>query len=234
MRYSRRNRFSPTTRIALAGAGILFLLILLLRFLVPGALPALFSPLLSFGNAIAGKEVDEQNQELINENEALKARLRDVGASEAIPTEVGILAGVTARPPVSPYDTYLLSRGSEAGIQENAIVFALGVPVGSIAEAGNRFARVLLYSSSGREVHGWIGEIREPITLIGKGAGAFSAEVSRDMPVMEGDTIYLPGPGAVPAGTVRSIERHAASPSALLHIEPLVNPYTVTYVRVLP
>ncbi len=240
MRYSRRNRLSPGAGITIALVAVVALLILFLRFVFPGALPALFSPLLSLGTGISerGTSVNEtlalQNEELVHENEALKARLRDVGADEALPSEVGILAGVMARPPLTPYDSYLLSRGTEAGIKTGAIVFALGVPVGVIAESGSGYSRALLYSSSGQETGGWLGEAREPVTLRGRGAGTFSAEVPRELAVTEGDTVYMPGPGAIPAGTVRSIERHAASPSALLHIEPLVNPFTITYVRVLP
>lgn len=241
MRYSRRNNLAtPGAGILAGGIGVFILLLLILRFVFPGALPALFAPLLSFGAAISGggtnadEKLIEENAELRNENEALKARLQDVGAAEDIPTDAGILVGVSARPPLSPYDTLLLTKGTEAGIRENAIVFALGVPVGTIAESGNGYARAVLFSSRGRTVEGWVGETRQPITMTGAGGGAFTAAVPRDLPITEGETVYLPGPGAFPAGTVRSIERHAASPSAELHIEPLVNLFTLTFVRVLP
>jgi cell shape-determining protein MreC len=244
MRYSRNNNrvFLSKGLLALA-VGVLVLLVFLFRLFFPGAFFGLATALWSLGNNVnAGlsgtREADrallEENAELKNENEALKARLRDVGASENIPTEAGILAGVLARPPVSPYDTLVLAKGTSAGISLGAIVFAQGVPVGEIVEAASGISRARLYSSTGQTTQGWLGEERVPVTLEGAGAGAFSATVAREVPVSEGDIVYLPGPGAFPAGVVRIVERNAASPSAALSIEPMVNLFSLTYVRVLP
>ena len=139
-----------------------------------------------------------------------------------------------ARPPLSPYGTLVLDRGTESGVRPGAIVFGEGVPIGNIAEAGQGSARVLLYSSSGRRNEAWVGEERLPLTIVGEGAGAFSSEAPRELPIAVGSMVYLPGPGALPVGTVRMVESHPSSPSASIQIEPLMNPYTITWVRVMP
>jgi cell shape-determining protein MreC len=237
MRYSRKNSgLSPSAVVTGLVVVVLLLVALLLRFFAPGFLPSLFAPLYALGDSIEKEDTGLafENEELRNENAALKARLQDVGAADNIPTEDGRLGGVIARPPLTPYDVLLLSVGSDAGIREGAIVFAQGVPVGTIEEAATGFSRALLYSALGRENAGWLGEARLPVTLVGEGAGAFSARVPRELEVIEGDTVYLPGPGAFPAGVVRAIMRHPSSPSAELSIEPLVNPFTLTFVRVMP
>jgi cell shape-determining protein MreC len=244
MRYSRNsNRVSFSAGLLALAAAVLVLFVFLFRLFFPGAFFALVSPLWSLGNqASAGLsgagDADgallQENAELKNENEALKARLKDVGALEGIPTEAGILAGVLARPPVSPYDTLVLAKGTDAGISLGDIVFAEGVPVGRVVEAASGSSRARLYSSTGERTEGWLGEERVPVTLLGEGAGTFSATVARELIASEGDIVYFPGPGAFPAGVVRKVKRDAASPSASLSIEPLVNPFSLTYVRVLP
>ncbi len=240
MQYSKRNnRLSPRAWLAVGVVIVLILIACGVRFFFPGVFFGLITPLASFGNAQSEASSDKalfeaSLRELQNENEALKARLRDVGAANDIPSEAGILAGVVLRPPVSPYDTLLLGSGSEVGIREGAIVFGEGIPIGTIVEAGEGYARASLYSSPGRETTGWLGEERIGVSFTGEGAGAFSASVPREAIVSEGDTVYFAGPGAYPAGIVRRIERHASSPEAKLFIEPFVNPFSLTFVRVVP
>jgi len=236
MRYSQNNRrLSVRTGVTTLVLVCIGLFLLAFRFIAPNTFFTLVTPLWELPNTLnTDTRLAAENRELRNENEALKARLQDVGAAENIPTEAGILVGVRARPPISPYDTLVLSNGTDIGVQEGALVFGEGIPIGRVSEAGERYAQVRLFSSSGSTIEGWVGEEREPLTLQGGGAGAFSAEVPREVPVQEGDAVYLPAGGAFPIAYVRHITQDAASPSVELSLEPLVNIFTLTYVRILP
>lgn len=218
----------------------------LLRVFSPDVLVFLASPFWKLGDTVSASFVSfentdvliverdklkSDNETLLHENETLRARLLDVGAESS---GEGVLAGVLSRPPLAPYDVLVVARGFEDGVVVGAHVFAKGVPIGTVNETGLHTAHVLLYSSPGRTTEGWVGEERLPLTLVGEGAGAYTATVPRETPINPGDTVYTPGPGAYPAGTIHSIESHASSPSAKVIIEPLVNPFTVTWVHITP
>lgn len=225
-------------------------IVVLLRLFAPGALTVIASPLWRAGDMatgavgvpLAGFASNEQlradNERLAEEQSvlqaevaALKTRLADLGA----PTEVasGIKAGVLARPPVSPYDTLILAGGGEEGVSVGSRVYAQGViPIGVIESVSARSSRAVLYSESGRMTEGWVGESRNPITLTGESAGAFSAIVPRESALIEGEAVYLPGPGALPIGYIVRIDRNPSSPEARVHVRPVVNPFSLTWVTI--
>lgn len=243
-RYSRRTSALTPLRLLIAGALAAVLLIMLgVRLFAPGVFDLAASPLWALGDSLTKElapdpqgsleDLSRQVEELRNENLALQARLRDVGAERSVPSESGLLSAVLARPPVSPYDVLVVDRGASDGAADGMIAYAQGVPVGTVSEISERSSRVLLYSAPERITEGWIGESRQPVTLIGAGSGAFEADVARELEVAEGELVYVP-PGALPLGRVERIESHASSPRKTLRIKPLVNPLTLTWVRLLP
>jgi cell shape-determining protein MreC len=171
---------------------------------------------------------------LANENAALVARLADIGAPADDEAE-SIRAGVIARPPLAPYDMLIIGAGAMDGVELGALVTAEGgVPVGSVSSVAAHTAQVSLFSSPGRSTEGWAGETRIPLTLFGKGSGAFAAEVPRDAGIIIGDQVFVPGPGALPVGRVKEVETGPSSPSATIRIEPLANVFSITFVAVRP
>lgn len=237
--YRRRNAFfSSPGRITAVIALLAVVILIGIRLLAPGVFFALFSPLFSLGNAV--QVVDEDtlrlraDRALINENIALSERVKDlmrlVGDEEG--ERSGSVASVVARPPMTPYDTLLIDGGNREGVVSGVLVSAEGgVPIGTVETVGANYAQVSLFSTSGRETEGWVGDERTPVTLVGEGAGAFTAEVPRDAGVTEGAFVYLP-PGARPVGKVARVDADPSSPSATLRIEPLVNIFSLTLVLI--
>lgn len=242
--YFRRHKqyLSPVQGVAAAVAVVLIAVLAVLRIFFPGALAAVAAPLWSAGDYLAvhagfpkgsaalQAEVDRlraENAALASENRILAATAGDEAAKSA-----GIMAGVLARPPQSPYDALIIAKGNDDGVYAGMRVLAAGVPVGVVESASSGSARVVLYSASGQESEGWIGTAKTPVTLHGLGAGAFAADVPREAGAAEGDIVYLPGPGALPMGTVMKVESSASSPRAILRIRPYANPFTMTSVHV--
>ncbi len=234
---------SPMQGIALGGAVVLILVVALVRAVAPVALMAAAAPFWSVGNFFTAsaalpesaaslkaevERLKKENEALTNEHHALAASLGENAESAA-----GVSAGVLARPPLSPYDVVIVGKGSADGVYAGMRVIAHGVPAGVIESTSVSTARVVLYSASGQATEGWIGEERVPVTLHGQGAGAFSADVPREAAIAEGDTVYLPGPGALPMGTVAKIESNASSPRATVRIRPRANPFTMTVVSII-
>jgi len=229
---------------------LVVVLLLVLRLLFPAALTSAARPLWAIGDTLTGavgsaslsfenadevrEERDRLRQELIakaNEYETLRAQLTDVGRLGE--TGGRIVAGVLARPPVSPYDTLVLGKGTKDGVRTGAQAYGQGgIPLGLVERADEGTAHVSLYSSAGRETYGWAGEARTPVTLVGAGSGAFRATLPKDTPVAVGEMVYVPGPGALPIGTIVRIDTNPSSPTASVFIQPAVNPFSLSSVSI--
>lgn len=241
--------------IALGGVGLV-VVFMLLRTFVPGVLVALGTPLWISGNTLSAgvgttASFFSDTETLIAERDALRdevaalqvtvqttqARADDLQRLLGSRTEpVGeIVAGVLARPPVSPYDLFVLDQGDAAGVTEGARVHgAGGVPIGVIESVSTGTSRARLYSTPGQETEGWVGDERIPVSLVGEGAGALRAEVAREAGVVPGALVYVAGPGALPLGTVIHVENDPTLPRSRVDIRPLVNPFSVTWVTIAP
>lgn len=229
------------------GALAVALIIVLLRVLTPNFFWKVFTPVFrtadavasgshlfiaSFGNTAA---LTVQNEKLMSENLALTAqnqslsqKLADIGA--LAPEKSDILAGVVTRPPESAYDTLVLSAGTHAGVAVGQEAFGPGgVPIGVISSASADFSRVMLFSAPGVATAGWVGK-GIPLTIQGVGGGALQATIARSAGVAVGDTVFVPGPGQLPIGKVARVDGDPSAPSVTLHIESVVNLFSVTWV----
>lgn len=238
--FRRRSAFfsSPGRVVALVFV-ILFIAVIGVRLASPSTFFSLAAPFFSIGNFFAGPVDDPESAQiradraLMNENTALQSRINDLERllGDAAAPRPGIVAGVIARPPLAPYDTLIVAAGREHGVLHGMTVSADGgVPIGSVDMVSSTHAQVSLFSSAGRETEGWVGEERLPVTVVGKGGGAFEAMVPRDAGIPEGALVYLPGPGARPVGRVIRVEADPSSPSAKLRVEPLANIFSTVEV----
>lgn len=256
MQYSRKRNALVSSRTLLIGGGVfcVCLLVLLLGSLFPSLSITLATPGWKLGAAAtqathsvssifektdetqsATERLQSENQVLQNENRALRGQLSDIThltGSSTLPAHL-VLGGVLSRPPLSPYDSLVVSVMDSAPVSVGARVFAAGsVPIGTVSESSRGTARVLLYSSPKTTVEGWIGEKRLPVTLTGESAGSFSASLSHESGVLVGDVLYLPGPGALPAGTVARISSDPSSTNDAVYIVPYINIFSLTWVAI--
>lgn len=232
-------------------AGVIAVLFLI-RLLLPDVFIALSAPLWSAGSSLTAAagalipedpaRVREERDALIRERDRLieelaisRARTADLERLVGIDSEPdrGIAAGVLVRPPVAPYDMLVVDRGANDGVRVGAGVYGPGgAPIGTVALVSPDNAHVSFFSAAGRTTEGWLGEARTPITLTGAGAGAFYATASKDAEIAIGTNVYVPGPGALPIGTVERVDTNPSTPVATVYVRPIVNPFTVTWVTV--
>jgi cell shape-determining protein MreC len=252
MRYSRTRNSFLTGSVWPAGLALalLVLIFVVLRLFAPQALIAVSAPLWGAGNAVTGAvgmaslpfadvaKLRAERDALLQENDALRA---ETATQKAQLADLGLLgapagyirAGVLNRPPVTPYDTLVVGAGVRDGVTDGVYAYGPGgTPVGRVAGVADTSSRIELFSLPTQETEGWVGANRLPITLIGRGAGAFEAALPRDTSVAVGDIVYLPGPGALPIGTVLRIDSDPSSPRAVIHVQPIVNPSSLTWVSI--
>lgn len=244
-----RNRLLSSSQVSWGtGALVLVLTLLLLRLVAPNIFWYTVAPLFhgadtlarkshiflsAFGNtatlALQNQKLVEENIALVNENSALLQRIVDVSRLEVATR--GVVAGVVAGPPVSPYDTLVVTAGRDKGVTPGMGAYgAGGVPLGTVSSADAHFSRVTLFSSPGVETHGWVGNERTALIIFGAGGGAMKAEVSRSVGVLVGDSVFSPGPGRVPIGLVVRVDTNPSSPSVTIRIQPLQNIFSIAWV----
>ncbi len=227
------------------------ILALLLRLLAPNIFWQLFTPAFRVGDSIAlasrtflngfndiaalaakNEQLQSENAALASENQALiekEAQLKALLPTSHAASDV--LAGVVARPPESPYDTLVVAAGSQDGIAPGYEAFGEGgVPLGVVSSVTSGFSRITLFSAPGAETHGWVGHNALPLTLLGAGAGAMTASLTRSARVAASDVVFVPGPGMLPIGSIARIESNPSSPGITLHIKSAVNPFSITWV----
>ncbi len=225
------------------------LVVALVRFIAPNLFWRVVSPVFSVSSGVASathtffssfenaaaleKKVEQlinENAALASENAALTEQLKGIDALGAVPQ--GIIAGVVARPPESPYDTLVVARGSATEVVSGMEAFgAGGVPLGVVTSVLTDFSRVTLFSSPTLTSSVVIGSKHVPVQVTGAGGGALRAVVARASSITEGDTVYAPGPGLLPIGTVARIDSDPSSPSVSLQIAPVSNPFMISWVE---
>jgi len=232
------------------------LFVLLVRLLAPNFFLQAFTPAFraaetiditshaffnSFGDTAA---LAARNEQLVSENAALSNENRTLVEKEASLTALfgdantgkvssGVLAGVVARPPTSPYDTLVLDVGQNAGVTRGQEVFgAGGVPLGIISSVTGDFSRVTLFSAPGAKTEGWVGKAGISLSISGAGGGALTATISRLAGVVVGDTVFAPGPGRLPIGNVVRVDSDASASGVTLLIMPAQNPFSLSWVVV--
>lgn len=233
LNFSRTNRYSLVRRV-LIGCCVILVLVSVQR-IVGSALSYVTAPLLSVRhyfdtstsalpafvrdrNALLA-EINGLQQELENqkgtqdvlaaidrENEELRALL---GATDAST----ILAGVIARPPMSPYDTVVIDKGASDGIVIGApVYYGAGMVLGYVQSAYAHHSIITLFSSPDVTTTVYVFGPNIFTTARGEGGGVVRLSVPQGIHVAEGDVAVLPSITRGVLGTVYSVESVSTEP----------------------
>jgi cell shape-determining protein MreC len=154
----------------------------------------------------AGQGAQLELAHALEENDELRALL---GTAR----ETRIAAGVIGRPPYTPYDTLILDRGSDSGIQEYAPVFlGSGLAIGYVHSTTERSALVTLFSSSGVETSVYIFGPDIFARAHGIGGGAIRIDVPQGIALAKGDLVVLPSLDSGVLGTIDAVESTPTGP----------------------
>ncbi|MDP1689622.1 MAG: rod shape-determining protein MreC [bacterium] len=247
---AKRNALLSSTSISWGVIALVFaVLALLVRLLAPNFFWQAAAPafrvagtintgmhvfLNSFGDvaalAVRNEQLVSENASLAHENQVLREKETRINALDGI--QKGIIAAVIASPPESPYDTLVLAEGERSGVALGQEAFGEGgVPLGVVTAITADFARVTLFSAPGTLTHGWIGPSGVPVNIEGTGAGTMKASFSRSAGIAVGDTVFAPGPGMLPIGSVVRVDSDPSAPGVTLRIMPKANPFSIAWVQ---
>lgn len=130
-----------------------------------------------------------ENESITTENDSLKRLLGRVKPEMKV-----VLSAILAKPNQTPYDTLVIDRGSEDGIEPDDLVFAGGdILIGFVDSVDKNTAKVLMYSTPGNISQVIYGNSGKYFNAHGTGNGTLEVEVSREIEVIVGDQFFYPG-----------------------------------------
>lgn len=177
--------------------------------------------------------LDEARMELMGE-QALRTENDELRTLLSIPRDREFtFAAVLAKPPVSPYDSLVIEAGSDSGIEAGAPVYTSeNVILGVITEVHDKTSVVSLYSTAGTLVDVVIERSGASHTAAGAGAGNFELKVPKDLDVIVGDMLLLPGMHTKILGIVRQIESRQTDSFQKVYVKTPVNIFQLRWVAV--
>ena len=156
-----------------------------------------------------------------------------------------ILSAILSKPNQSPYDTLVIDVGANQGIGVGDTIFALGnIPIGRVSDVYPSSSKVILFSNSGEKIQVEFGKPARnasgiadagggiSLDLIGRGGGNFEMVMPRDLTLVKGDQVVLPGIKPYVVGIVETIISDPRDPFIKAILTSPVNIQELKFVEV--
>jgi len=111
----------------------------------------------------------------------------------------------------SPYDTFMIDQGKDAGVLfGQKVVTSEGVLLGEVKEVYQHIAKVQMYSASGNEFEVQVDGIGRAMTR-GRGSQNYYLELPKGFPVSASSTLFAPGQEGLVVAIVERIEGNSGT-----------------------
>lgn len=141
------------------------------------------------------------------EYEDLRAFLGDTASSTSANMNGMILARVLSKPPFTPYDSFVVDKGSDVGVVVGDLVYANNaLVIGRISAVTSRASFVRLFSSGGETLEFFVSRTGVSVAVSGKGGGNFELYMPKDFDIVVGDTLSEPSHEMGIVATVYAID----------------------------
>lgn len=216
-----------------------FLFAVLFRGEVSGFLSQVVAPIWKVQNEWGSRERQQEKQAETSRLTRLKLdilrseneRLRSILGRQEVRNL--IVAGVLAKPPVTPYDVFILDAGSRVGVRSGAQVFVHGnVAVGKVASVTSDTSKIKLYSSPGETTQVLIGKENVSGEVHGIGGGSFRTKLPQGVKVMLDAKVFVPGLQGGVLGVVKHIQKKEEDTFQTIFIKSPVNVWTYRYLEI--
>lgn len=158
--------------------------------------------------------------------------LRRLSGALAEPSRLA--AHVIAKPGMLPYDSFIVDVGYRDGVAPgDRVIVGADVIVGTILETRGRLSRGQFISSPGIATTVLLGAKAIPFEAHGAGGGTLSIAVPRDLPVAEGDHVFLPAVPRLFLGMVDRIDVRPENSLKTLFVRLPVNLFEISSVSLL-
>lgn len=163
----------------------------------------------AFSSAVAKADLVRERDELRSRLEAeeemtqlLESKIADFTEIESLFFSGGnteaheriVVAHVLSRPPMSPFDTFIIDAGENRGVKVDEIVYANSVTaIGRVSEVRSTTAVVALYSSPSETIEVSVPGIDGTLSASGFGGGTISVMIPHGMHIGTSTPVYLAG-----------------------------------------
>lgn len=181
------------------------------------------------------KELKEENAKLLAQSatfiklEDENAKIREILGS--LPPKEMVFAEVLSSPPVSLYDTLVISKNNPAIVLGAEVYSYENVPIGTISDVFSNNALVRLYSSAGNSFQVVFDNNTEVVEISGMGGGAFRVKIPKSIKVLEGSSVYFRGTTKL-LGVVKKIEESPSDSFKEVFIQSPINIFQIESVLV--
>ena len=116
--------------------------------------------------------------------------LSSVASTTTTEAPEGIFAAVLLAPPVTPYDSYLISAGARNGVRQGQLVATWdSIALGYVSTVSENGARVTLFSQSGERTYVRVGN--SLVRAFGNGGGLLFVRLPRSFADTKGQEVRL-------------------------------------------
>lgn len=144
-----------------------------------------------------------------------------------------IVAGVTKRPPVTPYDVYQVDAGEAQGVVVGDVaLYADYIVLGQVESVSQESAKVDLFSAPHIETNVILNNAL--LTARGQGNGILRIDTPRDFEVVVGDEVLLPGYNLYIIGRVVDVVGDAQDSFKHVVVQSPINIQAVSLVTLVP
>lgn len=175
------------------------------------------------------KELESQKEE----SELLSLYGVDVQKALIGNKDTRIIASVLSRPNFTPYDSFLLDKGKENGVQEGALLFGTeNRVIGYIARAYNTLSHAVLFSTAGVESVVYIPESHVLVRAVGAGGGVMRLSIPQGIDVREGLLVSYPTLSPSPIGKITRVVKTETSPDIFGYVTLSDSPFNLFIVSI--
>lgn len=143
------------------------------------------------------------------------------------------ISRVLSRPPLSPYDTFVIDIGSEEGISLGSRVYiSENIIVGLVKNVTPHTSLVELFSNGDTEQEATLSRTGSSFILKGQGGGNLKLEVPKDADILWGDVFLYPKFSPAMIGSVYYIDENSQNSFKQVYIRVPGNIFSNKYVFV--
>jgi rod shape-determining protein MreC len=170
-----------------------------------------------------------ENEQIKEENEALKKELSYTPAVEQL-----LGAQVIGKPNQSLFNTLIIDRGSNQGVQLGQLVLAeRSLGIGRVVGVSPTTATVELFGAPHFEGDVILAHKGVTVPAKGKGSGNFEIHIPREIAVADGDLLSFPEKPSIVIGVVKSVIFDPRDPFQTVLARLPVNVQELRFVEVL-
>jgi cell shape-determining protein MreC len=163
----------------------------------------------------------------------IRSTTKVVNGKKVTTTTADFLAAVLSKPPLAPYDEFILDIGNDYGVKVGDQIYAPGkILVGEISDVVGNTSKAKLFSSPGQKYNVIIGSSSIPTVSIGRGSGQYEAFLPNNSQISNGDFVYSPSLDDLPFGVVSDVSSDPTQTFETIYFAPSVNIFQLRWVIV--